>query len=229
MQPVRIELIQRDGFDIFPGVLQPEEVAELKRALHRMPVRRSRAGARHILCHPGIHALAKDPRLMKISLALLGPAAVPFRATLFDKSPSSNWLVMWHQDTALPLRAQLDAPGWSPWSIKEGMHYAHAPAAALERVLALRVHLDDSTSSNGPLRVLPQTHTGGVLNDQEIQRLANASQSVECTISAGGIVAMRPLTIHASSKSQSELPRRVIHIEFASSLKFENGLELTTA
>ena len=25
--------------------------------------------------------------------------AMPFRATLFDKSPMSNWLVAWHQDS----------------------------------------------------------------------------------------------------------------------------------
>ena len=35
----------------------------------------------------------------------VGPAQ-PFRATLFDKSASANWLVVWHQDTALPMRAQ---------------------------------------------------------------------------------------------------------------------------
>ena len=37
---------------------------------------------------------------------------MPFRATLFDKSPQANWLVVWHQDTALPLRRRLDISGW---------------------------------------------------------------------------------------------------------------------
>ena len=45
------------------------------------------------------------------------------------------------------------------------MIYAHAPKEALEQVLALRVHLDDSTASNGPLRVSPGTHCKGVLTD----------------------------------------------------------------
>jgi hypothetical protein len=30
-------------------------------------------------------------------------------------------------------------PGWGPWSIKSGIAYAHAPARALSRVVALRV------------------------------------------------------------------------------------------
>ena len=78
------------------------------------------------------------------------------RATLFDKSPDSNWLVVWHQDTALPLVERKDLPGWGPWSTKEGVLYAHAPSQALSQVLALRVHLDDSTSVNGPLRCSPE-------------------------------------------------------------------------
>jgi hypothetical protein len=93
----------------------------------------------------------------------LGESAFPFRATLFDKSPQQNWLVVWHQDTALPLCGHRDVAAWGPWSIKEGIVCAHAPAHALEQVLAIRVHLDDSNEENGPLRVLPGTHRRGVL------------------------------------------------------------------
>jgi ectoine hydroxylase-related dioxygenase (phytanoyl-CoA dioxygenase family) len=93
--------------------------------------------------------------------------------------------------------------------------YSHAPRPALEQVLALRIHLDDSTSVNGPLRVIPSTHCSGVLTDSEIQEYASKSQEVECRVAAGGVIAMRPLVIHASSKSENYLPRRVLHIEYA--------------
>jgi hypothetical protein len=39
--------------------------------------------------------------------------------------------------------------------MKGGVLHAIAPASALAIVVALRVHLDDSTHANGPLRVLP--------------------------------------------------------------------------
>jgi ectoine hydroxylase-related dioxygenase (phytanoyl-CoA dioxygenase family) len=107
--------------------------------------------------------------------------------------------------------------------------YAHAPAAALEQVLALRVHLDDSTPTNGPLRVIPGTHRFGVLTDAEIQEHAGNSYAVVCTVPTGGAIAMRPLLIHASSKSESELPRRVLHIEYASSRQIGSELELALA
>jgi hypothetical protein len=43
--------------------------------------------------------------------------------------------------------------------IKDGMVYAHAPASVLRQILALRIHLDDSTAHNGLLRVLQGTQT----------------------------------------------------------------------
>ena len=160
---------------------------------------------------------------------VLGNDAIPFRATLFDKSPTSNWLVVWHQDTALPLRERREVSGWGPWSIKDGVNYAHAPATALEQVLALRLHLDDSVGENGPLRVLPGTHTLGVLSDDALHELSTKIAAIDCLVPRGGILAMRPLVVHASSKSQSNAPRRVLHIEYSTSASIAEGLELAIA
>jgi hypothetical protein len=68
---------------------------------------------------------------------------------------------------------------------------------------------------NGPLRVLPRTHNLGVLEDVSIRKLADRIETVECLEKRGGVVAMRPLVVHASSKSESDLPRRVLHIEYS--------------
>lgn len=173
-----------------------------------------------------VSALARDTRLLNLARSVLGDSAIAFRATFFDKSPDSNWLVGWHQDTALPLASRFENPEWGPWSIKDGIHYAHAPRTALEQVIALRVHLDDSTSENGPLRVIPGTHRQGVLTDLQIQQIASDKEVVECTVGTGGVIAMRPLVIHASSKSRSAMPRRVLHIEYASTRNLATGLEL---
>ena len=119
-------------------------------------------------------------------------------------------------------------PGWGPWSIKEGVRYAHAPAHALKEVLALRLHIDDSTLENGPLKVLPGTHTQGVFSDDQIHSLSEEIQPVDCIASKGGVVAMRPLLIHASSKSKSDQRRRVLHIEYTSAESFDR-LQLAVA
>jgi len=172
---------------------------------------------------------AHDSRLLGIARLALGQDAFPFRATVFDKSPTANWLVVWHQDTALPLKKRRERDGWGPWSMKDGVSYAHAPRTALSQVLALRLHLDDSGSANGPLRVLPGTHTLGLLTDDQLHDLSTRIPAVECLCPAGGILAMRPLLVHASSKSQSPSPRRVLHIEYAADGNIAEDLELQIA
>jgi ectoine hydroxylase-related dioxygenase (phytanoyl-CoA dioxygenase family) len=220
-------LISRDeGFAILPQVLSQQEATKLSEAVDRLQLDRSRAGARHMLRFPVADALARDPRLLDIAAAVLGAEAHPFSATLFDKSPRANWLVVWHQDTALPVRERCDVPGWGPWSIKGRVLYAHAPAAALNRVVALRVHLDNSTSLNGPLRVLPGTHEKGVLRDEEIAALTMTVRPVECVACRGSIVVMRPLLVHSSSKAIAPAPRRVIHIEYTDIRAREGGLSI---
>jgi ectoine hydroxylase-related dioxygenase (phytanoyl-CoA dioxygenase family) len=217
-----------EGCTIVPDVFSGGELRRVEDCLSSTSLLRSKAGIRHLLHDPGIADFTRDSRLMNIAQSVLGDAAFPFRATLFDKSADSNWLVVWHQDTALPLRKKRETTGWVSWSIKDGIDYAHAPACALEHVLAIRIHLDDSTADNGPLRVLPGTHDLGLLSDDEIHQLSLEITPVECLVDRGGLILMRPLIVHASSKTKSELTRRVLHIEYAAKKTFD-GLELAFA
>jgi ectoine hydroxylase-related dioxygenase (phytanoyl-CoA dioxygenase family) len=178
---------------------------------------------------PTVAAVAADPRLLSLAKDFVGGSPVPFSATLFEKSEQANWLIAWHQDTALPLAQPFESLGWGPWSMKSGFHFVHAPEWALSRIIALRVHLDDSTSANGPLRVLPGTHANRVLTDPEVLALAAELAPVECVVDRGGVIAMRPLLVHASSKSVSDQPRRVLHILYAASLELAPGIRLAVA
>jgi ectoine hydroxylase-related dioxygenase (phytanoyl-CoA dioxygenase family) len=220
---------REQGFAVIPEVLERAEVEGLLRELRSVDLPRSRAGLRHAMKVEAVAAVANDERMVGIAREVIGEGAFPFRAALFDKSQTANWLVVWHQDTALPLRERREIPGWGPWSVKDGVTYAHAPAGALEQVLALRLHLDDSTADNGPLRVLPGTHTLGVLSDEQLHDLATKIANVECLVKKSGVLAMRPLIVHASSKSRVEAPRRVLHIEYAARAGISNGLQLAIA
>ena len=113
--------IDEMGFGIVPAVISTESVQLLLGELDGAPIERSRAGMRHVLAFEPVTALARHPQLLELARCVLGSEAFPFRATLFDKSPDSNWLVVWHQDTALPLRERCAADGWGPWSVK-GTH-----------------------------------------------------------------------------------------------------------
>jgi phytanoyl-CoA dioxygenase PhyH len=160
-----------DGYGITEAVIGRTEILNLLRALESSSLKRSLAGARHLMSESVVSDVANDVRLLTVARTFLGTNPIPYRATLFDKSSAQNWLVPWHQDTALPLCERRDIPGWGPWSVKAGVTYAHAPASMLSRIVALRLHFDDSRDDNGPLRVLPGTHVLGVLSDAEIQRV----------------------------------------------------------
>ena len=217
------------GFWIEEGILSRQECDSLTETLSRSRAGRGRAGARHLMSHPRVAEVANDIRLLRMARRTLGACAIPYRATLFEKSGRANWLVVWHQDTALPLASRFDSQGWGPWSKKAGVFYAHAPAWALSRVLALRIHLDASTAENGPLRVIPGSHAGGVLSDEEVFGIARRREHVDCLVSRGGVLAMRPLLIHSSSKARADVPRRVLHIEYADSLRLGENIRLSVA
>jgi hypothetical protein len=77
--------------------------------------------------------------------------------------------------------------------------------------------------------VIPGSQELGILSDAEIRELVNREHPHECVVPRGGILVMRPLLVHASSKSSAPAPRRVLHLEYASGTDFEPGLKLQVA
>jgi len=216
------------GYSTLAGVLSHQECDLVARRVENASSM-GRAGARNLMSNPVIADLAFDSRLLQLAADALGSNAQPFRATLFEKSGAANWHVLWHQDRALPMSRRFESCEWGPWTTKAGVLYALAPAWALKRVLALRIHLDASTLSNGPLQVIPNSHEAGVLLPSAIRRLMNTRAAETCTVGRGGVLAMRPLLLHSSTKALCDEPRRVIHIEYAESLDFGTGLRLGVA
>ena len=215
----------QQGFAVIPRVFSEKEMVGLLKCLP--PASARKAGARNLLHQNEIAAVANHAQILSLARSILGNA-IPFRATLFDKSSRSNWLVSWHQDRVLPMRERREVAGWGPWSVKAGVICASAPASVLANILAIRIHLDDSTLDNGPLRVLPGTHLLGIVNDDCLVSSANQDSAVGCLVSRGGVILMRPLLVHASSKARVDAPRRVLHVEYAASLSVGSDLELAT-
>src|SRR5207237_2957701 len=85
------------GFSMAEGVLSYRECDHLIGELSAPSMKRSRAGARHLMGHPAVAALASDSRLLELARLAVGMGATPYRATLFEKSARANWLVVWHQ------------------------------------------------------------------------------------------------------------------------------------
>jgi hypothetical protein len=151
------------------------------------------------------------PQLQPWSLTVF----FPVRALFFDKTPDANWKVAWHQDLSIAVAERRDVPGFTGWSLKEGVWHVQPPASVLEQMITLRLHLDDCGPDNGPLKVIPGSHREGRLSRERIEWWKTHGEVVECHVPAGGALLMRPLLLHSSSPATKPLHRRVLHVEFA--------------
>jgi ectoine hydroxylase-related dioxygenase (phytanoyl-CoA dioxygenase family) len=213
--------ILSSGFHIENAIFSGLECAHYLDSLHKT-CSQPAAGTRNSMADFTVAEIALDARMMQIARNFLNSKAMPFRATLFEKSVRTNWLVSWHQDTALPLMERNSLSEWGPWSKKAGILYAKAPSWVLRRVVALRLHLDTTTKQNGALRVVPSSHLSGILSHEEIIHIAKMAEPITCEVEKGGVMSMSPLLIHASSKVIVDQPRRVLHIEYGDSLDLKN-------
>jgi len=224
-----LEGVIESGYHIQESVIASPVCDQITGSLEAASCGLKRAGLRNLMRSDLIRGVALQRSLLQLVNELHGKPMLPFKATLFSKTGKANWLVAWHQDTALPLDRFESREGWGATSRKGGILFAQAPAAALVKVVALRIHLDPSTTTNGPLRVIPGTHNFGVLSNKEIDRVVREKRGIECLVGKGGVIAMAPLLLHASSKSLSDEPRRVLHIEYAESRDIEPGIRLAMA
>jgi hypothetical protein len=210
--------LEEHGYALVEPVLAPEEVEALRACVGEIPPGERRGGLRDALSRvPALHRCAFDPRILGLAESVLGAGARPVKGIVFDKTPAANWKVPWHQDLTICVQRRIEVESFGPWSVKEGILHVQPPAEVLERVLALRVHLDDAGPDNGALRVLPGTHRLGRLGDAEIERLRIEVPEVVCGVRAGGAMLMRPLLLHASSPCRRPAHRRVLHIEYSAS------------
>ncbi len=106
-----------------------------------------------------------------------------------------------------------DLPGFGPWTTKASWVAVQPPAAILENTCTIRLHLDDCDATNGALKVVPGSHQCGVVPAETIAALT--ATAAVCAVPAGGAMLMKPLLLHASNRSTSNRPRRVIHLEFS--------------
>jgi ectoine hydroxylase-related dioxygenase (phytanoyl-CoA dioxygenase family) len=222
MTPATKLSIERDGFAVVPEALDAPTVAALTAAVGgaRDGAGSQRRGSVYALRNlledvPEVTALADAPEVRALVAPILGPDCFPVRGILFDKTPEANWNVVWHQDLSIAVRERRDVEGFGPWSEKAGVIHVQPWAWVLERMLTVRLHLDDCDETNGPLLVLPGSHRSGRLTAAEIQHRRTFTASVPCPVPVGGALLMRPLLLHASSASQSPRHRRVIHLEYA--------------
>ena len=210
--------VDTDGFAMTENFLAEQEVADLVDfAEQNLSTEGHRGGVRNLLDFPRMRSLAESQALRRAVEPILGSSARIVRGILFDKTEEANWKVPWHQDVTIAVDRKIEAEGYGPWSVKAGILHVQPPASVLERMVSVRLHLDDCPEENGALRVIAGSHTSGKLNERLIQDIATRTVGVTCAMQRGGVLIMRPLLLHASSASSFPGHRRVVHFDYAAS------------
>lgn len=164
---------------------------------------------------PRLAKLLAPQALGAAAASRLGAAARPVRAILFDKSPAANWALGWHQDRTIAVRARAAVPGYGPWSIKAGMQHVEPPFDVIEKMVTIRIHLDDVPADNAPLLIVPGSHRLGRIAEADLARVVEAMGTAACLAAAGDIWIYATPIVHASAAAQGQRRRRVLQVDYS--------------
>lgn len=206
-------MFSTDGAQLFGQALDAAACLRLEDALDALPTN-----------VPGVRigdASALEPLLDTggavgaVAAAVLGPAARPVRAILFDKTAERNWALGWHQDRTIVVKERIDADGFGPWTLKSGLIQVEPPFEILERMVTLRVHLDPVDARNAPLRIVPGSHRLGRLPETEIERVVVTFGERLCLAERGDVWLYATPIVHASLAADLPRRRRVLQVDYS--------------
>jgi hypothetical protein len=200
------------GFGVVPALLDDATCDAVAGQIDELPLRG--AGSRQLLRYEWCRLLAHSVRTHSAIQKLLPPDSVGVQCTLFNKSPIANWLVALHQDRSVPVRGKVESLQLIGWCEKEGGIFVQPQVSMLRQMTAVRVHIDPCPVDSGALRVVPGSHLLGVLSWAEADRIRKIAGEHAVPVPRGGALLMKPLLLHASSKADTSIQRRVLHFVF---------------
>ncbi len=233
----QIDEYNRVGAIVVPDVLSVVELAELRAVTEQFVrdasrvtahdavydledshtpaeprVRRIKTPHKH---HPAYGKLVSHPGIVAALTPLIGPDIRFDTAKLNMKSAGFGAAVEWHQDWAF---------------------YPHTN----DDLLAVGVMMDDMELENGPLLIIPGTHTGPVFDHHADGRFCGAmdpskrevdyASAVPLTGRAGSITIHHVRAVHGSAPNTSAKERRLLLFQFRAAdawplLGFPEGIE----
>lgn len=203
-----------DGGQLFTGAAR-DMLPTLAQWFEQTP---QRPGSRIEQLGPLATFLAAPGPVAELASCLLSRPARPVRAIVFDKSPQTNWALGWHQDRTINVAARAEVEGFGPWTVKQGQLHVHPPFALIEAMLTLRIHLDPVTPGNAPLEIALGSHRKGYIAEQRVSDMVAESHVFECLAEAGDVWAYATPILHASRRSHSSGPRRVLQVDYSADI-----------
>jgi len=161
---------------------------------------------------PEIYHLIFNAEFKLLIQHLFGSDYFIVKSIYFDKPEQSNWFVSYHQDLTISVDKKAELDHYDKWTVKQDQFSVQPPIDILQKIFTVRIHLDDTDKNNGALKVVPASHLKGIYRQEDIDWTKESEEI--CDVLKGGIMIMKPLLLHSSSRTTNNQKRRVIHIEF---------------
>lgn len=201
---------EKDGRVWLRGAVSPEELSELE----KLSDMGSRPGARISKSEPLFHFVQKASFAEQI--ATIWPGMQSVRLVSFDKNPTANWGVPWHQDRVIAVNERIEAPGFINWTRKSGGWHCEPPVTLLERMLFVRVHIDRNTVENGAMEIALGSHRAGKVTSETAAEVAGKFETELTLAEPGDVLVLAMLTLHRSTPSVSRSNRRALRVDYSS-------------
>lgn len=216
------ETFHQNGYVILPRFFSARETGDILQVLQKngAPDYSMLPG---LLTIPEITGLLRSPRMIAIIEAVTGSGALLTNSIILDKTKDNNWGLDWHQDTKVAVNERIETPGYTGWTVEQGIHHVVLPAPLYNRKLYMRLHLDACDSRNGGIWMLPGSHKLGIIPQERIKDVVSAIPIQQCEAGEGDVMLMHPLLLHKSPYSLSGSRRRILQADYTTIIP-ENGM-----
>jgi ectoine hydroxylase len=218
LTPHQVRQFEEEGYLFLPETFTDEEVAVLRDEAEliyrqdRPEVWREKSGAprtafaAHLFNH-SFSLLGRHPRMIRPVEQLFGEQVYMHQYKINAKASFTGDVWQWHQD-------------YGTWARDDGMPEP--------RAMNIAVFLDEVMPINGPLMLVPRSHTHGVLSaghdttttsyplwtldEATVTRLVQQGGIVAPTGKPGGLLLFHGNLVHGSAPNITPYPRKIVYL-----------------
>lgn len=216
-----VQNFSKNGFAVINHIYSDEEINKILNAIENADsgkdtFRKSSDlfAIRQVLKEiPEINQIIFNVNLKNLIREFIGNDFFIVKSIYFDKPETSNWYVPYHQDLTISVDKKIDLENFNFWTKKHNQFAVQPPIEILENIVTIRIHLDKTNEKNGALKIIPTSHSKKIYRPETIDW--SNEKEVICNVEKGGVMLMKPLLLHSSSRTTNNQKRRVVHIELS--------------